>query len=239
MIHFHSVEIGYKTMLVQTGDLVLKAGEIYSLIGSNGSGKTTFLHTLIGKKTLLSGTITLKSKSLISYKAKELARQIAFVEAKFDGVEYLTVREYISMGRTPHTDTFGRLRAADIEHVENAIRTLCLEEFTERFTTELSDGERQLIAIARALAQDTSILVLDEPTAFLDYGNRKRLIRTLSYIANDLGKCILFSTHDIDLCLEEKLNLLVIDQATRKLLSSVDLTKNELLRIGFNFSSKE
>lgn len=236
MIQFKNVEIGYKSVLIQAEELELKAGSVYGLIGSNGSGKTTLLNTIIGKTILLKGSLFIENKNIKEFQKNDLAKKIAYVEAKFDGVEYLTVKEYISLGRTPHTDAFGRLRESDIHQIDAAIKTMCLEEYTDRFTTELSDGERQLTAIARALAQDTSIIILDEPTAFLDYGNRKRLIKTLSYIAKSLDKCILFSTHDIDLCMEEKLAMLIIDQETRILKQHQTSSKSEILKIGFNYS---
>ena len=106
---------------------------------------------------------------------------------------------------------------------------------SERFTTELSDGERQLTSIARALAQNTTVIILDEPTAFLDYGNRKKMIHSLNEIAKNLGKCIIFSTHDIDLCIEEKLKMLIVDQQNKNLKVYSDLSKPEILRIGFNY----
>lgn len=239
MIQFKEVQIGYKSVLIQTNELNLKAGNVYALIGSNGSGKTTLLNTIIGKTPLMKGSLFIETANIKELHKTDLAKKIAYVEAKFDGIEYLTVKEYISLGRTPHTDAFGRLRPDDIEHIENAIKTMCLEDYVDRFTTELSDGERQLTAIARALAQDTAIIILDEPTAFLDYGNRKRLIKTLSYIASQLNKCILFSTHDIDLCLEEQLAMLIVDQATKQLKEYTSVSKNEILKIGFNYSPLE
>lgn len=236
MIQFKEVQIGYKSVLIQMNELTLNAGNIYALIGSNGSGKTTLLNTIIGKTPLIKGSLFIETTNIKEFHKTDLAKKIAYVEAKFDGIEYLTVKDYISLGRTPHTDALGRLRSDDIEHIENAIKTMCLEDYVDRFTTELSDGERQLTAIARALAQDTAIIILDEPTAFLDYGNRKRLIKTLSYIASRLNKCILFSTHDIDLCLEERLAMLIVDQEAKQLQEYTSITKSEILKIGFNYS---
>jgi len=116
-----------------------------------------------------------------------------------------------------------------------AISLFGLDKYHNTDTSELSDGERQLAAIARAIAQDTPIILLDEPTAFLDYGNRKRLINELKKIALEKNKCILFSTHDIDLCIEEMIPVVLIDQETQQLIQKNDLIpKEEILSKGFN-----
>ena len=239
MIHFKNVHIGYTSLLMTIEELSLKAGEIYALIGANGSGKTTLLNSIIGKTKLLSGELTLDAVSSKNILSRELAKKIAFVESRFDGVEFLSVRDYISLGRTPYTNAFGRLNSEDNALIDKVIDLMNLTEFSDRSTHELSDGERQMASIARALAQATPIIILDEPTAFLDYGNRKKLIQTLTHISKLENKCILFSSHDIDLCLEEKLPLLLVDQQQKELtLYPANTSKNELLRKGFNLESK-
>lgn len=234
MIHFEAVEIGYTETLIQINEIHLESGMIYALIGSNGSGKTTFLNSIIGKTKLLGGSILLSNKNLNTISPKELAKKVAYVESRFDGIEFLNVEEYLALGRTPYTDSFGRLGESDLVHIEHAMNVLNLKEFAKRSTFKLSDGERQLAAIARALVQTTPIIILDEPTAFLDYGNRKKLISILKKIAKEENKCILFSSHDLDLCLEENLNLLIVDQKSKRLISSKNnLTKAEILELGF------
>lgn len=235
MIRFIDVEIGYSKSLIKVNDLNLETGKVYALIGSNGSGKTTLLNTIIGKTKLLNGTILIDEKNIKEFKNIDLAKKIAFVEAKTEGVDYLKVIEYISLGRTPYTDVLGRLKADDHVHIDNSISTMGLDNFKEKFINELSDGEKQLTAIARAIAQDTSIIILDEPTAFLDYGNRKKMIQILSEISKKLNKCILFSTHDIDLCIEEILPIVIINQQSKVLKHYSTLSKNEILKIGFAY----
>jgi iron complex transport system ATP-binding protein len=235
MIHLKNIEVGYANPLFHAEDIQLETGKVYALIGSNGSGKTTLLHAIIGRKHILSGTVFVNQKDVRLQSQKELAKNVAFVSSKFEGVEHLTVREYITLGRAPHTDAFGRLRPNDHQQIDYAIRALCIEEFCDRLTQEISDGERQLAAIARAISQDTTSIILDEPTAFLDYGNRKRLIRTLHYIAKELDKCVVFSTHDIDLCLEEEIALLLIDQSNGTLSVPFPISKTEILAKGFNY----
>lgn len=240
MIQFNTVEIGYKQALLTINKLELKSGEVYALIGSNGSGKSTLLNTTLKKTPIFTGDVNLNSTVLTSYSVTDLAKTIAFVDSKFDGIEHLSVVDYIALGRTPYTNALGRLRSEDHVIIDAAIEKLNLEKFRNRETLKLSDGERQMVSIARAICQSTPIILLDEPTAFLDYGNRKKLIETLSGIAKAENKCILFSTHDIDICLEEKgINLLVINQSKKELeLYPNTISKSEIISIGFDLSEE-
>lgn len=240
MIQFNTVEIGYKQALLTINELELKSGEVYALIGSNGSGKSTLLNTILKKTPVLKGDVNINRTGLTSYSVRALAKTIAFVDSKFDGIEHLSVVDYIGLGRTPYTNAIGRLRSEDHVIIDAAIEKLNLGKFRNRETLKLSDGERQMISIARAICQSTQIILLDEPTAFLDYGNRKKLIETLSGIAKAENKCILFSTHDIDICLEEKgINLLVINQSKKELeMYPNTIPKSEIISIGFDLSQE-
>ena len=235
MIQFNNAQIGYTTVILKVDEISLNKGSIYAIIGANGSGKTTLLNSIIGKTKLHNGQLLLNGIDKNTLSSKELSKTIAFVESRFDGVDYMTVREYVAFGRTPYTNTFGRLTSTDNKQIDHALQLIGLERLSECFTTKISDGERQLTAIARALVQETPIIILDEPTAFLDYGNRMKLIHLLNQISEIEQKCILFSTHDIDLCLEEKLNILAINQRKKTLeTTSSNINKEELLRIGFS-----
>lgn len=234
MIRFEKAQIGYTNTLIEIDSIELRSGCIYALIGANGSGKSTLLNSILGKQKLINGSIIIDSIDSLNLAPKQLSKKIAYVESKFDGVEFLTVKDYIALGRTPYTDAFGRLKAEDIEIISEAVSMMNLERFSDRFTTQLSDGERQLAATARALAQATPVIILDEPTAFLDYGNRKKLIEMLTRISKESGKCVIFSTHDLDLCLEQNLELLIIDQSEKTLRRfNKDVSKKEILKIGF------
>jgi len=237
MIRFEKAIIGYTSTLIQIDSIELQSGSIYALIGANGSGKSTLLNSILGKQKLINGSIIIDGIDSLSLTPKQLSKKIAYVESKFDGVEFLTVNDYIALGRTPYTDAFGRLKAEDNEKISEAISMMNLERFSNRFTTQLSDGERQLAATARALAQATPVIILDEPTAFLDYGNRKKLIDMLTRISKESGKCVIFSTHDLDLCLEQNLELLIIDQSEKTLRRfNKDVSKKEILKIGFGIT---
>lgn len=235
MIHLKDISIGYNEELLAVTDLKLNSGGVYALIGANGSGKSTLLHTILGIKKPLKGKIELNGVNIGELQKSKISQTIAFVESSFAGVEFLSVHDYVGLGRTPYLDALGRLKPADNEIISSTLEQMGMEKFAARETTQLSDGERQKTAIARAMAQTTPIILMDEPTAFLDYGNRKLLIQLLVRLAREENKCIVFSTHDIDLCLDEDLSLLVIDQQDHELkLISPGISKEDLLRIGFN-----
>jgi iron complex transport system ATP-binding protein len=235
MIDLSQVEIGHKTVLFTIENLQFNKGKMYALIGANGSGKTTFLQSIIGINNPLKGDVMVSGSSISKLNRIEKAKTFSFVGSKFDGVDYLKVKDYIALGRTPYTNAFGRLGDTDLKVVNETIVLLQLEHLQNKFTTELSDGERQLAAIARAIAQQTEIIILDEPTAFLDYANRKKVMELMKKIAIELNKCIIVSSHDLELCLESEIDLVVVNKKHRELClhEANSLTKTELIEIGF------
>jgi len=210
MIHFENVEIGYKKPLIKVENLTLELGVIYALVGRNGSGKSTLLRSINGQISLLKGDLKINHFSIKTLNTKEKSRTVAFVESKFDGVPFLTVENYLALGRAPYTNPLGRLNTSDWEVVKRVANEIGIANFLKKETVSLSDGERQLCAIARAIVQETNIILLDEPSAFLDYANKQLLIDKLIQIAEEKQKCILFSTHDLDLCIENKIEFLTL-----------------------------
>jgi iron complex transport system ATP-binding protein len=228
MIRFQQTQIGYKKALISIENLELESSAIYALVGRNGSGKSTFLKTITGQISLLGGNLEINGRSSKDVNTAELSRIISFVESKFDGVSFLTVENYLALGRAPYTNALGRLSSDDWGIVHEVAEEMGLTEFLVKDTTNLSDGERQLCAIARALVQQTPILLLDEPTAFLDFANKQLLIDKLLHIAKEKEKCIIFSTHDLDLCIENKIEFLALKNKTLNKISCQ--TKVELIR---------
>lgn len=227
MIHFQNAAIGYNRTLLEVEDLTLQNENVFALVGRNGSGKSTLLRSITGQIPLLAGKLTIDSIPIAGANASELSRTVAFVESKFDGVPYLSVADYLALGRAPYTNAIGRLSKFDWEVVHIIAAEMGLTSFLEKDTSTLSDGERQLCAISRALVQQTPVLLLDEPTAFLDYANKQLLIDKLLKIASEKNKCIIFSTHDLDLCIENKVEFLLLNN--RQLLSKKCETKEELI----------
>ena len=182
MITFDKVEIGYLKTLIRIDQVALQKGQVYALIGANGAGKSTLMKSIYGNLPLRNGTIELNGRELSQMTIEEKAKNIAFVDAHFKGIDFLTIQDYVALGRTPYTNFMGELSKSDLIKTHEAILTVGLLHKLNESTIQLSDGERQLSSVARALAQTPQLLLLDEPTAFLDYGNRKKLIQTFNFI---------------------------------------------------------
>lgn len=183
-------------------DLVLNRGELLGLLGPNGSGKSTLIRTLAGMQAPLGGQIRLGGEELSRLNLKELAKRVSTVLTDRITIGNLSVYSMIAFGRSPYTGMLGRLGDKDREVVRWAIEATGLETFVNRDIARLSDGERQKVMIARALAQDTPVILLDEPTAHLDLPNRVEIIRLLRKLAHETHKTILMSTHELDLALK-------------------------------------
>ncbi len=208
LIKLEGLEIGYgkgKKASALSGkiDCNVFRGELVSLMGRNGCGKSTLLRTMAGLQESLGGKIIIKGRPVHEYQRMEIARMLGFVSTEVIRVEGLRVRDLVAMGRYPHTGWFGSLSSSDHEMIDRAIAVTSLDDLVDRDLDELSDGERQRAMIARTLAQDTEILILDEPTAFLDLTHKYEITLLLGKLAREHGKTILFSTHDLQLSLQE------------------------------------
>ncbi|MGI4864274.1 MAG: ABC transporter ATP-binding protein [Janthinobacterium lividum] len=180
----------------------IQPGELVALLGPNGAGKSTLLRTLAGLQPPLTGRLDLGSTALVNLSASDRARQLSIVLTDRVEASNLTVLELVRLGRHPHTSWLGGLTAHDEAQVQAALAATDTAGFAPRQVGELSDGERQKVLLARALAQDTPIILLDEPTAHLDLPNRVSLMRLLHRLARETGKAILLSTHELDLALQ-------------------------------------
>ena len=206
VIQTSGLAIGYKKgrreeVLNSRLDLSLYPGEVTSLLGVNGAGKSTLLRTLAGFHPSLEGEINILGRDYASIKAKELARMIGVVLTGKTMAGTLTVFDLVALGRHPYTGFFGRLQPEDRHSIGRAMQRSGIEGKANSRIAELSDGERQKAMIAKALAQECPIILLDEPTAFLDVTSRIELMILLRELAVDEGKSILLSTHDIELAL--------------------------------------
>lgn len=199
--------IGYsrkgKTDVIQSElDLQLRAGELVCLIGPNGSGKSTLLRTLTGLQKPLSGKTLIDGKEIIKLKQLEKALLIALVLTERIEIENATVYNLVSLGRHPHSNWWGNITDEEDAIIREAIEMVHLTHKIHQNINELSDGERQRAMIAKALAQDTPIIMLDEPTAHLDLPNRVEIMLLLHRLAHKTDKAILLSTHELDLALQ-------------------------------------
>lgn len=180
----------------------LCGGRLTSLIGSNGIGKSTLLRTLSAFQPPLAGDVLIQGKSLRRYTNKELSRLIGVVLTERPALQNMSVRELVGLGRSPYTGFWGKLTAADEDIVTEAINDVGIENLQHRMIQTLSDGERQKVMIAKALAQQTPVIFLDEPTAFLDYPSKVEVMQLLHRLTRQSGKTIFLSTHDIELALQ-------------------------------------
>jgi iron complex transport system ATP-binding protein len=202
-IELHDVTLGYGSrVLMADANVGFGWGELTALIGRNGTGKSTLLRTIAALAKPQSGTITISGRDVTSLTMREVAERIAFVSTDDVRVQNLHVWDVVSLGRAPYTNWVGRLTEEDRAKVKESLRLVGMEDFAEASIDSLSDGERQRVMIARALAQDTPIILLDEPTAFLDLPNKYEICLLLKRLAHKEGKCILFSTHDLSIAIE-------------------------------------
>jgi len=203
----HNLAIGYAAsrrvarIVAENINVALRPGELVALIGPNGAGKSTLMRTLAGMQTPLRGQVCLGQADLHRLPADALAKQLAVVLTERIEVGNLSAYALAALGRHPYTDWRGNLTAHDEEVVRWAMTAVGATQLAQRQVNELSDGERQKVMIARALAQEPQVLILDEPTAFLDLPRRVELMRLLGNLAYTTHRAILLSTHDLDLAL--------------------------------------
>ena len=202
MIQLEALTLGYgQQILLDHVSANLNGGWLIALLGRNGSGKSTLLRATAGLGTIKSGRILLAGKDLAELQPEELARTVSFVTTEKVRIPNLKCRDVVALGRAPYTNWVGRLQPQDREIVAKSLALLDMSAYAERTMDQMSDGECQRIMIARALAQDTPIILLDEPTSFLDLPNRYELGILLQKLAHKQNKCILFSTHELDIAL--------------------------------------
>lgn len=208
-----SLEIGYpqkKSEPIHVAgpiDISINTGELICLLGPNGVGKTTLLRTIAGIQLALNGKVSILNQDISSINKKKLARLLSVVLTDRISHGNLTAYELVSLGRTPYTGWFGNLNDEDRSKLQWAIDSTHIEHLANKNIHELSDGERQKVMIARALAQDTPVILLDEPTAHLDLPNRIDIVRLLRKLARETNKAIIMSTHELDLALQAADNI--------------------------------
>ena len=203
MIQFDNLSLGYGSRILIEGlSTRIEAGGLTALVGRNGTGKSTLLRAIVGLGEILGGDIKLQGGSIGALSAGELSQMVAFVTTDKVRIANLKCRDVVALGRAPYTNWIGRMQEQDRVIVEQSLEAVGMADFADKTMDRMSDGECQRIMIARALAQQTPIILLDEPTAFLDMPNRYELCILLSRLAHEQGKTILFSTHELDIALE-------------------------------------
>ena len=202
-ITLEQLSVGYKGFppVVSNINVEIKSGELTCLIGSNGIGKSRLLKTLTGFLPKLSGRLLLDGRDINMLSQRERAKYISIVLTYKSDVQNLSVTEMVGMGRMPYTGFWGKLNTSDQTIVAEAIEMVGIEHLKNRMIQTLSDGERQKVMIAKALAQQTPVILLDEPTSFLDFPSKVEMLQLLHRLAKETNKVVFLSTHDLELAL--------------------------------------
>ena len=216
MLELTNCKIGVGRTLYGIDAIAVEPGKLAVLIGANGSGKSTLLDAIaLGQNDM--GSISYNTRPLHEFSPEKRSLLISLVESRFAGAENLSTQEYLELGRFPHTGFSGRLDEEDLAIVSQFAQRLNLEHLLSQSTLTLSDGERQRAGIARALIQQTPLMLLDEPTSFLDYPNKRTMMKLLAEIALEENKIVLLASHDLELCLEYATDFLIVNPVTKKL----------------------
>ena len=227
MIRFQSLSLGYGSrILIDSLSATVKRGELTALVGRNGTGKSTLLRAITGLGERIGGDILLGDKSIDSLSTAELATMVAFVTTDKVRIANLRCRDVVALGRAPYTNWIGRMQEQDEEIVMRSMELVGMSDYANKTMDRMSDGECQRIMIARALAQQTPIILLDEPTAFLDMPNRYELCTLLQRLAHEEQKCILFSTHELDIALALCDSIALISPPQLYLLPTEEMVKS-------------
>ena len=212
MIKLNDITLSFGSRkLIEHASAHFECGRMTALLGRNGTGKSTLLRAIASLGEVQGGAIEIGGRELSELSNADLARMVAFVNTERVSVEAMTAYDLVAVGRAPYTDWSGRLRSSDHEVIERSIRIAGVEHLADRYVDTLSDGECQRVMIAKALAQDTPAILLDEPTSYLDMPNRYELCTLLGRLAHDEGKCVLFSTHELDIALTLSDNIALVD----------------------------
>jgi iron complex transport system ATP-binding protein len=209
----NGLTIGYgKKVVANNINASIQKGELTCLLGANGVGKSTLLKTLSGFLGKLDGNISIMGKEMDTYSPKELSTTLGVVLTDKCEVRNMSVREIVGMGRSPYTSFWGALSKEDYKIVDQAIEMIGITHLSGRMVHTLSDGERQKAMIAKSLAQQTPIIILDEPTAFLDFPSKVEIMQLLHKLTREAGKTIFLSTHDMELALQIADKIWIMDK---------------------------
>ena len=223
MILFDKLKLGYGSrVLIEELSSHIEGGTLTALVGRNGTGKSTLLRAIVGLQELMGGDIRLQGRSVGDLTSAELAQMVAFVTTDKVRIANLKCRDVVALGRAPYTNWIGRMQEQDRQIVEQSLEMVGMTAFADKTM------DQQKVMLARALAQQTPIILLDEPTAFLDMPNRYELCILLGRLAHQYGKAILFSTHELDIALELCDKVALISPPTLHILPT-----EEMIRSGY------
>lgn len=234
-IQLSDARVGYDSRTLFRANAALHSGELCALVGRNGTGKSTLLRMIAGIARPAPGEVAIDGVDISEVSARKLASLVSFVSTERIAVTNLRVRDVVSLGRTPYTNWFGSLSATDNRIVDEAMERLEITRFAHKRVSTLSDGENARVMIARALAQQTPVILLDEPTAFLDIAGKYELCETLAELCRT-GKTILFSSHDLSTVWHTGCSLALIHDGKLHHGTAQEMAKSEALAQFFESS---
>ena len=224
MIQLKDVSLGYGSRRLLSGvNQEFDAGTLHAPIGRNGTGKSTLMRAISGINRRYEGKIEIAGRDIRNLGAPEMSKLLALVTTERVRIEAMTSREVVAIGRSPYTGWTGRLSESDRRIVNQALAAVGMSDYAGRRLQTMSDGECQRVMIARALAQDTPVILLDEPTSYLDMPSRYTLVRLLRSLAHNKDKCIIFSTHELDIATEECDQVALIDEGRLRVASAAEM----------------
>lgn len=236
-IEVKDLVVGYKeskkfTPLTKPFSFSIEKGSLVAIVGVNGTGKSTLINSISGSQ-MYQGEVLLSGKDIKAYKALDLAKNLSSVNTHYQVQSYTRVYDVISKGRSVHTNWLGKLKDNDKSTVVSAAKKVGVEDLLNRFYNTLSDGEKQRTLLAMALAQQAEVIVLDEPTAFVDYPNKYFLTSILKEICEQENKTILFSSHDLEVVMNYADFVLMMNGESFEFLSKMEFLKRDKLSVLF------
>ncbi len=231
MIELKNLHIGYKNGQISTTvfsnlNANFSKGELIGLVGNNGVGKSTLLKTIFGSIKPIKGQIILDNKNSSEFSFQEMAKRISVVLTDKIGGFNLTAFDVVASGRVPYLNAFGQLSEADRSIIENSLEQIGISALASKLIDELSDGQRQKVMIAKSLAQQTPVIVLDEPTAFLDHSSKLQLFKIIKQLCKEQNKTIIVSSHDLDMLFKNADKILYLKEEGAFEFEKPELIKN-------------
>ena len=232
MIELRNIALGYDSqhLLLENVSTTFTCGTTTALIGRNGSGKSTLLRAIVGSEPLQKGSILINDTDIRHIAPQQLAQLVAFVTTERIRIANLSCRDVVALGRAPYTNWIGRMQPEDETIVMQSLEKVGMASYAFRTMDKMSDGECQRVMIARALAQQTPVILLDEPTSFLDMPNRYDLCRLLADLAHKDNKCIIFSTHELDIAQSLCDTIALIDSPTIHHLPTLEMIRRGYIK---------
>lgn len=212
ILHIKELSVGYSQPICSGINASVRQGELVGLTGKNGSGKTTLIHSILGLQNLLNGIIEIQSENIQNWELKKRAKEISVVFSRLNQIPAVPVFDLVALGRLPHQNDFSKRSNFDIDKIENALQLVGIEHLKRKLATQLSDGQLQMVMIARALAQETELVIMDEPTSHLDIENQFKIFELIYKLSKETSKTFIVASHQIELVLQNASQLWWLDE---------------------------